>query len=370
MVNKFLVPPGFKDDLNFNTFVEHQYKNLIINSFRENGFNLVKPPLIEFSKNLNTNTMSLKTNKKDENLSIRNDITPQIKRIASSRFENKNRPLKLCYYGEVVRKNGTILRPERQFQQVGAEIIGSDSYKADVEIINLAYAALKKIGIKKIVIEISTPFFLESLIKKIKNKTVKKELKKYIELKDLNNCIRLIQDQHSINNFKRLYSCSGLLKNKKLQISKLSDTLGFEKEIKRIIKIADLIKLSKDDLINVDFFEIQNEKYYEGIKFTFYAKGIRGEIARGGRYRLQYENNSETAIGYTCFMDTVLRASSFENTNKQILIPFETSNKIANHLLKKGYSIFRSFDEKTNLKQQSKDFGINYYLSKNKVKKI
>ena len=39
---------------------------------------------------------------------------------------------------------GTILRPERQFQQVGAEIIGSESYKADVEIINLAYETLKK----------------------------------------------------------------------------------------------------------------------------------------------------------------------------------------------------------------------------------
>ena len=177
MVNKFLVPEGFKDSLNFDASIEHKYKNSIINYFRDNGFTLIKTPLIEYSKNLDNNTLSLKTNKKKDQLSIRNDITPQIIRIASSRLANKIRPLKLCYYGEVVRKMGTILRPERQFQQVGAEIIGSESYKADVEIINLAYETLKKIGVKNIVIEITAPFFLDSLLKKITNKDLRNKLK-------------------------------------------------------------------------------------------------------------------------------------------------------------------------------------------------
>ena len=149
MVNKFLIPSGFNDSLNFNTYIEHQYKNSIINSFIDNGFSLIKTPLIEFTNNLDKNTLLLKTKKNEDNLSIRNDITPQIIRIASSRLAKQNRPLKLCYYGEVVRKTGSILRPERQFQQVGAEIIGSESYKADVEIINLAYLTLKDIGVKK-----------------------------------------------------------------------------------------------------------------------------------------------------------------------------------------------------------------------------
>ena len=99
MYNKFLIPTGFKDSLNFDTFIEHQYKNLIIDSFRENGFDLIKTPLIEFSNNLDKNTILIKTNKKKEKLSIRNDITPQIIRIASSRLSKKKRPLKLCLRG-------------------------------------------------------------------------------------------------------------------------------------------------------------------------------------------------------------------------------------------------------------------------------
>ena len=98
MVNKFLVPEGFKDSLNFDASIEHKYKNSIINYFRDNGFTLIKTPLVEFSKNLDHNTLTLKTNKKNDQLSIRNDITPQIIRIASSRLANKIRPLKPVSY--------------------------------------------------------------------------------------------------------------------------------------------------------------------------------------------------------------------------------------------------------------------------------
>ena len=370
MVNKFLIPSGFKDSLDFDTFVEHQYKNKIINSFLENGFSLIKTPLIEFSNNLDKNTLEIKTNKKKDKLSIRNDITPQIIRIASSRLAKKSRPLKLCYYGEVVRKTGSILRPERQFQQVGAEIIGSESYNADIEIINLAYKTLKNIGVKNIVIEISAPFFIESLLKKIRNKKIRSNLIKSIKLKDIKNCLSLLQNEEIIETFKKLISLSGSIKKKKYHIDKLSKIIGFDKEVKRLIKIANLIKISKNDDLNIDFIETSKSKnYHKGIKFTFFAKNIRGEIAGGGRYQLKYGTNSETAIGYTCYMDSILRASSFQNKNKTILIPFNTDNKMKKMLINKGYRLFKSFKSNNNLKLETKTFGIKYFLSNKIIKK-
>ena len=58
------------------------------------------------------------------NYLLRDDITTaNYQELSSTRlFKNKTRPLKLCYYGEVVRKKGTMLRPERQFLQIGAEM--------------------------------------------------------------------------------------------------------------------------------------------------------------------------------------------------------------------------------------------------------
>ncbi len=365
------MPRGFKDSLNFDTFVEHEYKNLIINYFRANGFSLIKAPLIEYSNNLDKNTLVIKTNKKNEKLSIRNDITPQIIRIASSRLVNKQRPLKLCYYGEVVRKKGTMLRPERQFQQVGAEIIGSESNKSDVEIINLAYNTLKNIGVKNIIIEISDPFFLDQFFKLIGDNKLKTELKKFISLKDLNSCTNLLKNNKKIDILKKIYACTGPIKKNKSELLKLKNIDSFKNKIDNLLNIANLIKVSKNDSINLDLFETQkNKKYYKGIKFTFFAKGVRGEIAGGGRYNLKYESNSETAIGYTCYMDTIIRASSFENKNKKIIIPFNTNEKKQYSLINKGFSIFKTFDENIDLKIQAKKFGIKYFLRNNTVKKI
>ncbi|MDC3131699.1 ATP phosphoribosyltransferase regulatory subunit, partial [Pelagibacteraceae bacterium] len=163
---------------------------------------------------------------------------------------------------------------------------------------------------------------------------------------------------------------SGNLKNKKLKNFKFTNN-NIEKQIDRLYKIVKLIKVSKNDTINLDLLELQkSKKYYKGIKFTFFARGVRGEIASGGRYILKNTNKTEEAIGYTCYMDTVVRASSFKNKNKIILIQFNINSKIEKSLIKKGYTLFKTFDEKLDIKKQAKKFGIMYYLSNKMVKKI
>jgi hypothetical protein len=85
---------------------------------------------------------------------------------------------------------------------------------------------------------------------------------------------------------------------------------------------------------------------------------------------LIYKNNSESAIGYTCYMDTILRASSFKNLNKKILIPFNTDIKTKKLLIKKGFSLFKTFEENLNIKEQAKKYRIRYFLLNKKVKKV
>ena len=154
-MSKFLLPPGFKDEIFDKASLEHKYKNKIIDLFQLNGYELVKPPLIEYANVYNQDkNFVFKEKKEKKNYIIRDDITMQVARIANSRLKHKHRPLKLCYYGEVVRKKGSMLRPERQFLQVGAECIGEKNCNADVEMLDLAYQALKIVGIKDISIDI------------------------------------------------------------------------------------------------------------------------------------------------------------------------------------------------------------------------
>ena len=59
-------------------------------------------------------------------MGVRPDMTVQVARIAVTRLKHEPRPLRLSYGGNVIRVRGGALKPERQFAQVGTELIGVD----------------------------------------------------------------------------------------------------------------------------------------------------------------------------------------------------------------------------------------------------
>ena len=369
MKNKFLIPAGFKDEVGFNAYVEHEYKNKIVDYFRSNGFFLVKTPLVEFKNNQYNNNFLIESKKNEDQLKIRNDITPQIIRLANSRLVNKKRPLKLCYYGEVVRKYGSMLRPERQFLQVGAETIGEKNIDADIEIIKIAYKSLSIVGINNITIELSSRIFLDKFITKITNKNKKNKLQELIKKKDLDKCISLMKNEDH-EYLKNIFLCTGRFLKINSNLDYLCTDSQTSLEVKNIREIAKNLKLDKNDNLNIDFCEIDEKNYHCGIRFTFFSKNVRGEIASGGRYLIENNKFNETATGFTCFMDSIIRASSFENVSKKILIPYNTKENIKNMLRNKGYVLFSIFEENKKIKNKAKHYECRYYLENNKIKSI
>ena len=370
MANKSLIPEGFKDHVDFNTNVEHQYKNKIIDIFASNGFELVKTPLLEFYKNNSNNCFLIDSKKKEPKLFIRDDITPQIIRIASSRFNNKIRPLKVCYYGEVIRKKGSMLRPERQFLQVGSEIIGSDSILADIEIISLAYNSLKKIGIKNITLELTSNVFLDNIFSKIKDKKTLNKLKRFIKQKDKKNSLNLITHEREKLFLENLFTFTGNFNKLIKNINDLLISDEIKKEIQNIKKIAKMINFQRNDQIFLDFTEFNKKNYHDGIKFTFFAKNVRGEIASGGRYKIKNKFREESAVGFTCFMDTVLRASSFENSSKKILVPYKIKDNIKKNLIKKNFIVFSFFGDISDITKSAKKYFCSHIYKNKRIIKI
>ncbi len=370
MKNNTLIPEGFKDHVDFNTNVEHAYKNKIIDIFVNHGFDLVKTPLLEFYKKISKNSFVVATKKKDPKLFIRDDITPQIIRIASSRLKSKTRPVKLCYYGEVVRKKGTMLRPERQFLQVGSEIIGSESILADIEVISLAYKSLRDIGIKNITLEVTSKVFLDEIFSKIKDEKKLKILKIFINQKDKKNSLNLINNKNDRLFLESLFNFTGNFKDLEKKINLISISNVVKKEIDNIAKIAKVLNLHKEDQLFLDLTEFNKKNYHDGIKFTFFAKNVRGEVASGGRYKIKTKNKQESAVGFTCFMDTVLRASSFENNSKKILVSFEVNDKIKKSLINKNYIVFTFFGEISDITKFAKRYFCTHIYINKKIKKI
>ena len=366
-----IIPEGFKDDVSSSVISEHNFKNKIIYLFISNGFQLVKTPLIEyFHKETEKNVFKVLVDKNQDKLNIRDDITLQVARLSQTRLSKSIGVLKLCYYGEVIRKKGTMLRPERQFLQIGAECIGEVSYLADVEMMELAYNSLELVGIKKITINLTSRIFVDIFLENLKKSKNIKEIKRLIKLKDLNGLLKIL-DLKFHKFIKDLFSCTGLYKFKKNYLKKLAINKKTSDEISKIESIIKIFSTKvNNDNIFIDFCEFDDKNYHSGVRFTFFAEKVRGEIANGGRYFVKGPVNKTTATGFTCYMDSILRASKYKMVQKKILVPFNISIKKSDELFKKNLSLFKYAGDLKITKKLAKEQNCQYYLDNNSIKSI
>lgn len=316
-----LLPNGLKDLLPPEAEEEARIITLLLNSFSAFGYQRVKPPLVEFEESLlaagpgqklSRNTFRLMDPISQHMMGVRADTTAQIARIANSRLKETPRPLRLSYAADVLRVNGSQLRPERQFCQVGCELIGANDSRDDVEMGLIALKGLNDLGIQNISIDLTIPSLIDTLFDAFK-----------IEQKERDNMDSLIQkrDRDGLKNLKTKLSAtlvdfldgSGMAQTAIEKIGKIKLPKEAEINIKSLKNVyhglLDAIKTYGLDhiKITIDLIERRGFEYQNGISFTLFATQVRGELGRGGRYRLS-DKTEENATGFTLYMDSVRQA--------------------------------------------------------------
>ena len=96
-------------------------------------------------------------------------------------------------------------------------------------------------------------------------------------------------------------------------------------ELNHLESVVALLKCKAPELsLTVDPVEIRGYEYHTRLTFTFFAKGVRGELGRGGRY-ISTDNNGtgegEMATGVTLFIDTVLNSLPKPLATKKMFVP-------------------------------------------------
>jgi len=375
-----LLPNGLLDALPERAEQEMAVVAQLLESFARFGYRQVNPPLVEFEESLTggnggealaKNTFRMMDPVSRRMMAVRADATTQIVRIAASRLSKAPRPLRLSYVADVLRVKASQLRPERQFRQVGCEMIGKAGADAAAETALLAVCALDVIGVPKISIDFTAPEIIRTLAEKIE---------------DRENFIAICQrrDDDALKKFGeagkmlvRLNECSGEAKQffKKIKSAKLSPALkasfsNLEQVVKKFSAGLDAYGLTDKVTITVDPLETRGFEYESSPSFTLFAPGVRGELGRGGFYEAAFKLSArkmhrEPANGFTLYLDSLLRSIPKPSQALRIAVPETLSWVEIKKLQHQGYAVVR-----LGAKLKLDESGCTHLLKNNKITKL
>lgn len=344
---KALLPHGMRDVLPPDGDHAADIIDRLRRHFRGHGYQRVKPPLVEFEESLLTGPGAAMANEtfrlmdpiSQRMMGLRSDITVQMARIASTRLGTEPRPLRLAYDGDVLRVRGGQLRPERQFAQIGAELIGSDSLTADVEVIQLAIEALRTLGVERLSVDLTEPTLVPALLAADGlDGPPGAALRAALDRKD---AAAVGSAQPGSDMYGQLLAASGPAADAVKILASLDLSDAAADAAAELVAVAqDLAKKLPDLEVTIDPVENRGFEYHSGVSFTIFASGVRGEIGSGGRYIAGLgadDQTEEAATGFTLYLDTILRALPDPETPARVFLPHDTDPQDAAALRAAGW---------------------------------
>ncbi|MEE8223876.1 MAG: ATP phosphoribosyltransferase regulatory subunit, partial [Alphaproteobacteria bacterium] len=276
-----LLPPGMNDILPPDAAFEARIVERLLTVFKSSGYEQVKPPLLEFEDSLLGGAGAAMTNQtfrlmdpvSQAMLGLRADMTLQVARIATTRLAHEPRPLRLCYAGQVLVVSGSQLRPERQVGQAGVELIGSQSPRADAEVIGLAHEALSAIGIEGLSVDLNLPTLVDEVVNGLGIEAA---------------AVRSALDRKDAGELAALAGVGGALLTSLLKATGPADAtlaaLGTmdlpaaaRAACQRLAEVVALVKDAAPEIsITIDPVENRGFEYHAGVTFVLFAMGVRG----------------------------------------------------------------------------------------------
>jgi len=301
----------------------------LLELFRVHGFELVMPPLLEYTESLLTGTghdMDLRTFKLVDQLSgrtmgIRADITPQVARI-DAHLLNRVGVTRLCYCGSVLHTLPAGLTSTREPLQIGAEIYGHGGIESDLEIQGLLEQALKLCKLPDVRLDIGHVAVFRALARRGRvGEELEAELFAALQAKDVAALQTLTR---GLNKTTRgaILMLPELYGGREV-IARARRALPKHAEITRALADLDRLTAMQDIPVSIDLADLRGYHYHSGAAFAAYCARLPNAVALGGRYDGVGKafGRARPATGFTLYLLELARLAQIEPARGGIRAP-------------------------------------------------
>ncbi|MBN4063362.1 ATP phosphoribosyltransferase regulatory subunit [Cardiobacterium sp. AH-315-I02] len=294
----WILPEGIEEVLPEQAARFEAMRRLLLDLYASWGYELVKPPTIDFIESLLTGTghdLDLQTFKLVDQLSgrtlgLRADMTPQVARIDAHQLQ-RDVPTRLCYIGTVLRTRPESIGDSRSPLQLGAELYGHAGVESEVEIIGLMLQTFAAMEIEDIYLDLGNVDIYRGLAKQAGlSKDVESQLFDMLQRKAVTEINTLLDSLAIEDNVKTMLSGLYSLSGDKSFFSKARELLaGADDSVKQAVdyleKTAELTWSRFGNIkIHFDLSELHGYHYKTGVVFAAFVPQLGQAIARGGRY--------------------------------------------------------------------------------------
>ena len=246
-------------------------------------------------------------------LALRPEFTSLVAKTVATRLQDRPKPLRLCYCGDVLRYEAPRGGRQRESFQLGIENIGGERIACDAEVIQVAMEALQRVGIDRFQFNLGEMGFFAGLVERFGLSAQDlSRIRKLIDRKDpvgLQAEMERLQLSprrrevlqallHLTGNGETIDAARRLVSNER-SLAALDNLAGLYAELQRR-------KLAQH--LTIDLSEVRGLDYYTGIIFKIYVPGLGFEVGSGGRYDNLLKNFGcdLPSVGFTFFLERLM----------------------------------------------------------------
>ncbi|MEH6589986.1 MAG: ATP phosphoribosyltransferase regulatory subunit [Halioglobus sp.] len=295
-VDRWQLPDGIEEVLPAQAAAVESLRRQLLDLYRSWGYQLVIPPLIEFTESLliglgsdvDLQTFKLTDQLTGRTLGIRADITPQVARIDAHSLAEEG-VTRLCYAGSTLHTRPKGLMASRSPIQLGAELYGDNSLSADLEVIALMLETLKVAGLENLSLDLGHTGVYKAVLGAAgldeTNEAIVFDALQRKSLPDLALAVNDLAPESAelIIALAGLHGDENVLdKARTLFANTAPAALA---AVDALQEVADHIGRRFPELdIYFDLAELRGYHYHTGIVFAAYVPGHGRALANGGRY--------------------------------------------------------------------------------------